>query len=135
MSTLKERLGQVLQEQRHRHGDTQAELAERANLSLKYLGEVERGEANVTVNALERIATALEWDPWELFSNERTPISQSVHQLLIAELTSARQRLQTVIDWLLAFNPAAQRQSDSDKRRAPENGKRRRVLPKRGGRS
>jgi transcriptional regulator with XRE-family HTH domain len=96
----------VLQQQRQHHGYTQSELAERANLSLKYLGEVERGEANVTVDALERIAAALEWDPWELFNNERTPISQSVHQLLIAELTGARQRLQTVIDWLLALDPA-----------------------------
>lgn len=106
LTSLKERLGSVLQQQRQHHGFTQSELAERANLSLKYLGEVERGEANVTVDALERIAAALEWDPWELFNNERTPISQSVHQLLIAELTSARQRLQTVIDWLLALDPA-----------------------------
>jgi transcriptional regulator with XRE-family HTH domain len=109
----------VLQQQRQHHGYTQSELAERANLSLKYLGEVERGEANVTVDALDRIAAALEWDPWELFNNERTPISQSVHQLLIAELTSARQRLQTVIDWLLALDPATRPKVPASLERKP----------------
>jgi transcriptional regulator with XRE-family HTH domain len=95
----------MLQQQRQHHGLTQFELAERANLSLKYLGEVERGEANVTVDALERIAEALEWDPWELFNTDRTPISESVHTLLVGELTSARQRMAMVIEWLTALDP------------------------------
>lgn len=103
---LRVRLGAVLQRQRQRLGLTQAVLAERADLSLKYLGEIERGEANATIEAIERVAAELQWDPWDLFSLDRQPISQGVHQLLTAELTHTCQRLQALGDWLAAFDPA-----------------------------
>lgn len=106
ITVLRSRLGAMMQRQRQRLGLTQAVLAERAELSLKYLGEIERGEANVTVEALERVAAALNWDPWELFSLDRRPISQNVHQLLLAEITYTRQRLQALADWLAALDPA-----------------------------
>lgn len=106
ITVLRSRLGAMMQRQRQRLGLTQAVLAERAELSLKYLGEIERGEANVTVEALERVAAALNWDPWELFSLERRPISQNVHQLLLAEILSTRQRLQALADWLAALDPS-----------------------------
>jgi len=38
---------------------TQERLAERADLNYKYLGEVERGEKTISVEALARIAQAL----------------------------------------------------------------------------
>lgn len=129
-SPLAERLGGLLQQQRQQHRLTQSEVAERSNLSLKYFGEIERGEANVTLDALERIAAALEWDPWSLFSNEATPISQSVHRLLVVELTGARQRLQAVIDWLLALDPTTPKQSQTAAVDAPGRAK-----VNRGGRS
>jgi hypothetical protein len=47
---LRIRLGKALQKHRLAAGLTQAELAELADLSLKYVGEIERGEAN-TVGA------------------------------------------------------------------------------------
>lgn len=37
---------------------TQEKLAERANLNPKYIGEVERGMKNISVDALVRIAEA-----------------------------------------------------------------------------
>ena len=39
---------------------TQEKLAEKAELSPKYLGEVERGLVNISVDALLRIAKALD---------------------------------------------------------------------------
>lgn len=106
VNMLAQRLGALLQRRRRQLGLTQAELAERASLSLKYLGEVERGEANVTIDALDRIATALGWNPWSLFASATPPISQQVHQLLVSELSGAQHRLKTVVDWLLAIDPA-----------------------------
>jgi XRE family transcriptional regulator, regulator of sulfur utilization len=38
---------------------SQEKLAEKADLSYKYVGEVERGQENVSLDALFRIATAL----------------------------------------------------------------------------
>lgn len=93
MTTLRTRLGRCLQEERLRQGLTQARLAERADLSLKYLGEIERGEANVTVDALERLATALACDPWTLFAADGHRISKHLHALLHLELDAMRGRL------------------------------------------
>lgn len=104
-SMFTQRLGTRLQRQRQRLGLTQAALAERADLSEKYVGEIERGEANVTTQALERIAAVLEWDPWTLFALEQQPISQKVHQLLTTELGGTRRRLDAVLDWLAALDP------------------------------
>ena len=38
---------------------TQEKLAERADLDTSYISDIERGEENVSVDALARIATAL----------------------------------------------------------------------------
>lgn len=44
---------------RLRQGLTQEELADRASLHRTYVGSVERGERNVTLDSLDRIAKAL----------------------------------------------------------------------------
>lgn len=106
-SPFTQRLGASLQRQRRRNNLTQGELAERADLSLKYMGEVERGEANVTAKALERIALVLGWDPWTLFALEQQPISQAVHRLLMSEVGGVRERLRSILDWLDALDPAS----------------------------
>jgi transcriptional regulator with XRE-family HTH domain len=38
---------------------SQEELSEKANLHHNYIGDIERGEENVSVDALMRIATAM----------------------------------------------------------------------------
>jgi len=38
---------------------SQEKLAEKADLSYKYLGEVERGQVNISLDSLTRIAKAL----------------------------------------------------------------------------
>jgi transcriptional regulator with XRE-family HTH domain len=52
----------------HRHALhlTQEDLAERAGLHRTYVGSVERGEANVTLAIVERIALALDVPTHEL---------------------------------------------------------------------
>jgi transcriptional regulator with XRE-family HTH domain len=103
------RLGATLQQQRQRYGLTQGELARRAGLSLKYLGEVERAEANVTVDAIDKIANALGWDPWLLFSPDRAAVSQAAQQHLVTEIEVISERLQNVGRWLAAMAPAGPR--------------------------
>jgi transcriptional regulator with XRE-family HTH domain len=122
---LARQLGTMLQNQRVREGLTQSELAERAELSLKYVGEIERGEANVTIQALERLASVLRWDPWSLFAPEQQAMSEGAHQVLVAQVGDARDRLQTILDWLLALNPARRLAADlarvtkADRRKRP----------------
>ena len=52
-------LGEAIRAFRKKAHLTQERLAERADLNYKYLGEVERGEKTISVEALARIAQAL----------------------------------------------------------------------------
>jgi transcriptional regulator with XRE-family HTH domain len=56
------RIGMEIQRHRTQKGWTQFQLADRTGFSVKYIGQVERGEANQTVSVLEGIGGALEWD-------------------------------------------------------------------------
>ena len=51
---------------RHAGKMTQEELADRAGLSARYLGSIERAEVSATITVLERLAQALGVDPCEL---------------------------------------------------------------------
>ena len=52
-------VGQHIRAYRKQAGLSQEKLAEKASLSYKYLGEVERGYVNVSLDSLMRIAKAL----------------------------------------------------------------------------
>jgi len=52
-------VGQTIRGHRKQAGLSQEALAEKAGLSYKYLGEVERGYVNVSLDSLMRIARAL----------------------------------------------------------------------------
>lgn len=52
-------LGAAIREQRKRMGLSQEKLAEKADLHPNYVGRVERGEEQVSLTALLRIAKAL----------------------------------------------------------------------------
>ena len=56
-------------------GLSQEALADRAALHRTYIGQVERGERNVTVETVDRIAAALGVDASELFSPLRPSAS------------------------------------------------------------
>lgn len=51
--------GQAIREIRKAAGMTQEQLAERSGMDATYIGRVERGQINVTLETQERIACAL----------------------------------------------------------------------------
>jgi transcriptional regulator with XRE-family HTH domain len=51
---------------------TQEELGERANVSGKFIGQVERGSGNPSLHVLVRLANALSVEIWELLRLEET---------------------------------------------------------------
>ena len=67
-------VGRRIRSLRQARGFTQQELGERAELSYKYLGAVERGKENPSLLVLERIATGLGVELLDIFnfSHEET---------------------------------------------------------------
>lgn len=59
MQSITQEVGARVRAFRQRMGITQEELAERAELHHTYIGQVERGEKNLTIASLEKILTAL----------------------------------------------------------------------------
>lgn len=53
------RLGKLIRKLRHNNELTQASLAERANLSENYVGDIENGRKSISVQVLFQIAEAL----------------------------------------------------------------------------
>ena len=55
-----------LRRKRHEQHMTQEELAERAGLSTRYVGAIERGDVSASVTVLGQIAEALGVEPRDL---------------------------------------------------------------------
>ena len=63
---LKEAMATNVRRARHARKLTQEELADRAGLSARYLGSIERGAVSASITVLGRLAQALRIDPCEL---------------------------------------------------------------------
>jgi len=73
MTNIKEILAQNLKVNRRRLGITQPELAEKAGMSTQYLAMIEIARKFPTADILERLSTALDINPHELFSVAVSP--------------------------------------------------------------
>jgi transcriptional regulator with XRE-family HTH domain len=63
---LKRAMASNVRRERHARKLTQEELADRAGLSARYLGSIERATVSASVTVLGRLAQALRIDPCEL---------------------------------------------------------------------
>ena len=70
---LKEIMARNLRRARHDKKLTQEELADRAGLSMRYVGAIERGDVSASVTVLGQIADALEIEPGDLLKRAGKP--------------------------------------------------------------
>jgi transcriptional regulator with XRE-family HTH domain len=70
---LKKAMATNLRRARYERKLTQEELADRAGLSTRYLGSIERAAVSASVTVLGRLAQALRVDPCELIRTARRP--------------------------------------------------------------
>lgn len=65
---------------------SQEELAEKADISSKYLGEIERGRSNLTIDIMEKLSAALEVNVVDLFDSQhessRAILRQEIQSLI-----------------------------------------------------
>ncbi|EES74476.1 helix-turn-helix domain-containing protein [Paenibacillus sp. MB22_1] len=76
---LPEIVGKRIREYRKQKNWTQEQLAEAASLHYSYIGGVERGDRNISLETLEKIAVALDVPAGDLF---RTEVVLDKQQLL-----------------------------------------------------
>ena len=106
MNNTRKELGKRIREIRQLKGLTQEELGEKANLSYKYVGELERGKVNVSFDSLVRISRALDIRIGALFGKgkesiikitvkEKNPLSELSSQdlMLIKKALKLQSRL------------------------------------------
>ena len=67
MVGIRDRFGKALRRRRTRLGVSQEEFADLCGLDRTYVGGIERGERNVSLVNIEKIATALRISLSELF--------------------------------------------------------------------
>ena len=69
MDDVRIRFGKALRQKRHKLGVSQEEFADICGLDRTYVGGIERGERNVALVNIEKIARALRISLSELFRN------------------------------------------------------------------
>ncbi len=80
-------LGKRIQVIRERAGLTQEQLEEKTTVNTKYISAIERGQKNVTIRTLEKIAKGLDIDLYEL--------------LLLSEEIGSEKAVRKAVDSLL----------------------------------
>ena len=83
MSNLLQNLGQRIRALRKELNLTQAGLSEKANISVYYMGEIERSEASPSLSTLNDIANALGVTIGDLF-----PSKQETSGKIISDITT-----------------------------------------------
>ncbi|MFO7729882.1 MAG: helix-turn-helix transcriptional regulator [Spirochaetia bacterium] len=72
MTKVQELLVVNLKRARYNNGLSQMKLAERANLSLGFIGDIESGKKFPSATSLQKIVDSLEIQPYELFIDIHT---------------------------------------------------------------
>ena len=73
---IRKKLGARIRELRQSAGITQEELGEKAELNYKFIGELERGQVNVSLDSIVRIAEALGVKIGDIFSKEKIAVQK-----------------------------------------------------------
>jgi Predicted transcription factor, homolog of eukaryotic MBF1 len=94
MTKLQKLVGAKIREIRKQKGWSQEELADHAGFHYSYIGSVERGQRNISLTNLEKVASTLGVDVHQLFDFSK----------VIPEKYDQDPLLQEIIDMLLRFN-------------------------------
>lgn len=88
MTNLRKELGARVRQLRKIKGWTQEVLAEKADMDYKYLGAIERGEKNLTLTNVEKIAKGLGIEAYQLFifSLKGRQLEEKITEIKIKDL-------------------------------------------------
>lgn len=107
MAELVQRLGERIRKLRKQRGLSQEQLGELAGLHTNYIGQIERGEKNLTIETLDKVVSGLEVSLEELFRYIDPAVGEDklseITQLLASRSTEDHemvlQVIRSVFDW------------------------------------
>ncbi|MGG1675034.1 helix-turn-helix domain-containing protein [Neobacillus sp. NRS-1170] len=80
MSDFLKLVGNKIRFVRKEKGLTQEELAEKCDLQYTYIGGIERGERNISLQTVEKLADGLQVSPYELIKFDEIPPQDIISQ-------------------------------------------------------
>jgi transcriptional regulator with XRE-family HTH domain len=109
-SVVRTQVGERVRELRLAYRITQEELAERSGLSYKFIGEIERGQANPTIDTMWQLAKALRIDVHELFLTPgRETGPDAVYRMGLHDIEVVREALHSAENLLERLKPLRRR--------------------------
>ena len=92
-------LGEKIKKERLNRGLTQEELAEKANLSVSFMGQIERGERKLSVDTLEKIGNTMGTSfDYLLQSSHKVKHDAGLDELLYTVRGRTQNEIRMVID-------------------------------------
>ena len=108
MSEIATIVGQRLRLRRQELGYSQELTSEKAGLHPTYIGQVERGEKNATIESIEKICIALDFPMEELFNkiittHPRYNTAQKCYDLIISQPMEDQKNLYLLLEDIIRY--------------------------------
>lgn len=108
MSKIADIIGERLRHRRLELKYSQEAVAEKANLHPTYIGQLERGEKNATIESIEKICLALNYPMEELFSKIVVTTSTEMtanlcHSLIMTQSPKEQLMLYELLKQIIEF--------------------------------
>lgn len=98
INPIQQQFGKKIAQLRSDRGWSQAELAKRSGLHFTYIGGIERGERNLSLQNIHKIAQAFGVPVWSLFVNQT--LAQSEEAIRTGVLKGIRKDLERIQELL-----------------------------------
>ncbi len=108
MSRIATIVGQRLRQRRQELGYSQEVASEKAGLHPTYIGQVERGEKNATIESIEKICIALDMPLEDLFhkiiiTDSKQKTAQKCFDLIVNQPQKDQEKIYVVIEDLIKY--------------------------------
>ena len=106
MSKIAIIIGERLRHKRQELKYSQEVVAEKANLHPTYIGQLERGEKNATIESIEKICIALDYPMEELFSkiiisNTSDETANLCYSLILSQSPKTQSKIYEILKQLI----------------------------------
>ncbi len=108
MSEISKIIGERLRSRRLKLKYSQEQLAEKAGFHPTYIGQLERGEKNATIDSITKLCVALDYPLDELFSkiipiNKAEVIANQCYSLIVTQSLKEQQLILEILQQIIKY--------------------------------